>query len=41
MNRNLLIDTTEKFARNKMENYDSGHDWWHIERVRKIATFIA
>ena len=23
-----------------MTGYDSGHDWWHIERVRKIAEYI-
>jgi uncharacterized protein len=23
-----------------MKGYDSGHDWWHIERVRKLSLFI-
>jgi uncharacterized protein len=23
-----------------MKEYDSGHDWWHIVRVRKLASFI-
>ncbi len=23
-----------------MKEYDSGHDWWHIERVRKLALYI-
>jgi uncharacterized protein len=31
---------TEKFVRQNMKGYDSGHDWWHIERVRKLALFI-
>jgi len=34
------IEITEKFARQRMKNYDSGHDWWHIVRVRKLALFI-
>ena len=24
----------------KLQGYDSGHDWWHIERVRRLALFI-
>ena len=31
---------TEEFVRQRMAGYDSGHDWWHIERVRRIAKFI-
>ena len=31
---------TEDFVRKKSESYDSGHDWWHIERVRHIAAYI-
>ena len=31
---------TEKFAGERMAGYDSSHDWWHIERVRKIAKYI-
>lgn len=31
---------TEKFVRQNMKGYDSGHDWWHIERVRNMALFI-
>jgi uncharacterized protein len=34
------IKLTENFAKEKMKDYDSGHDWWHIERVRKIAHYI-
>ena len=40
MNRNDIIKMTEEFVRQKMKGYDSGHDWWHIERVRRIAKFI-
>jgi len=40
MNREHIIKLTESFAKQRMEAYDSGHDWWHIERVRKLALFI-
>jgi uncharacterized protein len=40
MNRNEIILMTEEFVRQRMKGYDSGHDWWHIERVRRIAKFI-
>jgi len=40
MNRNDQILMTEKFVRENMKGYDSGHDWWHIERVRNLALFI-
>ncbi len=37
---NYYLKLTEKYVRSRMENYDSGHDWWHIERVRKTARYI-
>jgi uncharacterized protein len=40
MNRDELIKMTEAFVRQNMTGYDSGHDWWHVERVRKLASFI-
>lgn len=40
MSREDIIKITEEFVRHKIKNYDSGHDWWHIERVRKLALFI-
>jgi len=40
MDRNLLIGMTEEFVRRNMKGYDSGHDWWHIERVRRLALYI-
>jgi len=40
MNRNDQIIMTEEFVRQNLEGYDSGHDWWHIERVRSLALFI-
>ena len=40
MSREDVIKVTEDFVREKIKGYDSGHDWWHIERVRKLALFI-
>lgn len=31
---------TGEFVRQNLKDYDSGHDWWHIERVRRLALFI-
>jgi uncharacterized protein len=40
MRRDEQIILTEKFVRQNMSGFDSGHDWWHIERVRKLARYI-
>lgn len=40
MNRDEQISLTEEFVKTNLKDYDSGHDWWHIERVRKLASFI-
>jgi uncharacterized protein len=40
MDREEQILMTEAFVRQKLESYDSGHDWWHIVRVRKVALYI-
>jgi uncharacterized protein len=40
MNRNEQILITEEFVKQNLQGYDSGHDWWHIVRVRKLASFI-
>ena len=40
MNRDEIIAKTEEFVKQNLKGYDSGHDWWHIERVRRIAKFI-
>src|SRR3989339_1775580 len=37
MNKDTLIKEAEKFVRLSVSRYDSGHDWWHITRVRKLA----
>ncbi len=36
-----LIEKTITFVKQKLENAESGHDWFHIERVYKNALLIA
>lgn len=38
---NQLIYETEKFVKQHFENEGSGHDWWHIYRVRNLAMKIS
>jgi uncharacterized protein len=40
MNRDETIGIIEEFVKQNLKDYDSGHDWWHIERVRRLAQFI-
>ena len=40
MNQTDIILKTEEFVKAGMKGYDSGHDWWHIVRVRNLAMFI-
>jgi uncharacterized protein len=36
-----LIDNTILFVKQKLENAEAGHDWFHIERVYKNTLLIA
>ena len=36
-----LIDNTILFVKEKLQNAEGGHDWFHIERVYKNALLIA
>lgn len=36
-----LIDNTIVFVKEKLQNAEAGHDWFHIERVYKNAMLIA
>lgn len=36
-----LLKQTEEYVRELFENEGTGHDWWHIHRVRNIALKIA
>ena len=41
MKNNTLLKDTELFVKSILDGDASGHDWWHIYRVRKLALFIA
>lgn len=41
MSNQEIIEKTAVFVKNELKNAEGGHDWWHIERVRKIALTIA
>jgi len=40
MNNTDKIKAAEEFIKKRVERYDSGHDWWHIDRVRRLAQHI-
>lgn len=40
MDRSEQILKTEEFVKENLKGYDSGHDWWHIVRVRNLSMFI-
>ncbi|MEX2416439.1 MAG: HD domain-containing protein [Paenibacillaceae bacterium] len=41
MNTEEIITAAEVFVRSKLAHDFSGHDWWHIKRVRNNAVTIA
>ncbi|WP_297519870.1 HD domain-containing protein [uncultured Clostridium sp.] len=41
MNKDLVIENTIEFVRDKFCDEGSGHDWFHIERVYNNACYIA
>lgn len=41
MNSRQAIQKTLKHVKREMENEGSGHDWWHVYRVWKLALKIA
>lgn len=40
MNKDLTLKRTECFVRKALAGEGTGHDWWHIERVRNNARLI-
>src|ERR1700693_2149161 len=36
-----LVERTSRFVRSELSDEPTGHDWWHAERVRNVATLIA
>ncbi len=41
MTQETIIRETEVFVKSILGDDSSGHDWWHIERVRNLALRIA
>lgn len=41
MLENQGVKQTEDYVKSQFENEGTGHDWWHIHRVRNIALKIA
>ncbi len=41
VNKALVLKQTQEFVRKRMEKESTGHDWWHIERVLRMAKHIA
>ena len=41
MNRDLVLIRTAEHVRRLLDGDSAGHDWWHIERVRRVALTIA
>jgi len=40
LDKNLLIQLTVDFVKEKLRTDYSGHDWWHIWRVYNLACYI-
>ncbi|HUX97653.1 MAG TPA: HD domain-containing protein [Bacteroidales bacterium] len=40
MSKELILSRAEKLIKARVSTYDSGHDWWHIVRVRNLAKII-
>ncbi|GAH22747.1 unnamed protein product, partial [marine sediment metagenome] len=41
MNRQEILKKTELFVKETLSKDSTGHDWWHIHRVRNLAKRIA
>jgi uncharacterized protein len=40
MNKIQVIRQVEEFAKKHSADYDAGHDWWHLHRVRNLALYL-
>lgn len=40
MKRKFILKTTENFVKKALAGEGTGHDWWHVERVRNNALLI-
>lgn len=41
MNKKVVVNLTKEYVYNELHSDPSGHDWWHISRVSKLAMKIA
>ena len=41
MEKEEVIEKSVAFVKENLNNTDSGHDWWHVYRVLKLARHIA
>jgi len=41
MNKKEIIEKTEYFVKETLSKDSTGHDWWHVHRVRNLAKRIA
>ena len=41
MSNKKIIRQTEIFVKESLKNESTCHDWWHVDRVRNIALYIA
>lgn len=39
--RDEILRRTEAWVREKMHGEGTGHDWWHVDRVRRVALRLA
>lgn len=40
MNKQVIVEEAEKFVHSILKGDSSGHDWWHIYRVRNLSKKI-
>lgn len=40
MNKDLIIQRTIEFVKDKLKQEGSGHDWYHIERVYNMSKYL-
>ena len=40
MNKNIILKKTKEYIKGRMSGEGSGHDWWHVYRVWKMAKHI-
>ncbi|WP_455538550.1 HD domain-containing protein [Terrisporobacter sp.] len=40
MNKDIIINETKIFVKNKLLSEGTGHDWYHIKRVYNLSTYL-